>query len=228
MLSETPVNLDNPFFAVTRRFDLLFPLEESPNYEPSAGESVEALAQACAVSPEELAYELLLEDEGRSLLYLPLANYADSNLDAVRGMMLSEHTRLGLGDGGAHYGMVCDGGYPTFLLSHWTRDRKSDKFSLPWAIKSLTRDTAQVVGLNDRGIVAPGYKADLNIIDYEGLTLHRPHVVADLPNGGRRMIEEPEGYVATIVNGKVVYRNGVPTGELPGRLVRGPQESGAL
>ena len=224
LLSETPVDNGHPMFGIMRRFEAMFPIDVNPNYEPKPEESIAARASAAGVTPEELAYDLLLEDDGRALFLMPLANYADGDLEAVRAIMLNEDTIIGLGDGGAHYGVVCDAGYPTFMLTYWARDRAAGRLPLPWIVHALTQEPARAVGLNDRGVIAPGYKADINLIDYEGLKLHRPYSVRDLPNGGRRLTDVPEGYKATILSGKVTWRDGAPTGEMPGRLIRGVQE----
>src|SRR4029077_8841226 len=147
-------------------------------------------------------------------LYVILTNYAAGNLDCVLEMMRSNETVLGLGDGGAHYGMICDSGYPTFLLTYWSRDRRGARLPWPLAIKSLAHDPAAAVGLNDRGVIAPGYKADLNIIDFDALSLPAPVVVNDLPAGGRRLMQDAHGYVATIVSGEIIRRDGAATGKL--------------
>jgi N-acyl-D-aspartate/D-glutamate deacylase len=136
-------------------------------------------------------------------------------------MMLDKSTVLGLGDGGAHYGMISDASYPTFMLSHWTRDRIGQRLSLPWVVKALSRETAMTVGLQDRGLLAPGYKADINVMDYDKLKVRRPRVINDLPAGGRRLMQDAEGFVATIVSGTPIMRDGKATGAVPGRLVRG-------
>ena len=224
LLSETPVDNGHPMFGIMRRFQAMFPLDVNPDYEPRPEESVAARAAAAGVSPEELAYDLLLEDDGRALLIMPLANYANGDLEAVRAIMLNDDALIGLGDGGAHYGVVCDAGYTTFMMTYWTRDRASGRLPLSWVIHALTQQPAQAIGLNDRGVIAPGYKADVNVIDYEALKIFRPFSVRDLPNGGRRLTDVPEGYKATILSGKVTWRDGVPTGALPGQLVRGPRE----
>ena len=139
-------------------------------------------------------------------------------------MMRHPGAVLGLGDGGAHCGTICDGSYPTFMLTHWVRDRqRGERMSLSSVVKALSHDTARTVGLLDRGTITVGSKADLNIIDFDRLMLHAPEVARDLPSGGRRLVQRAEGYTATIVSGAVVYRDGIPTGALPGRLVRGPQ-----
>lgn len=223
LLGETPVDNGHPMFGVMRRFHAMFPLAADPDYEPGPEESIAARAAAAGVTAEEMAYDLLLEDDGRALFMMPLANYADGDLEAVRAIMLDEATTIGLGDGGAHYGVVCDAGYPTFMLTYWTRDRKEGRLPLPWVVHALTQEPAEAVGLYDRGVIAPGYKADINIIDYARLKLHRPYSVRDLPNGGRRLTDVPEGYRATILSGRITWRDGEPTGAMPGLLIRGTQ-----
>jgi N-acyl-D-aspartate/D-glutamate deacylase len=222
LVNETPRS-DNPFVkAVLRNFAKMFPLADPPNYEPKSEESLGAGAAARNLRPEELAYDWMLEDDGRALILFPFLNYAEDTLDPALAMMRHPHTVLGLGDGGAHVGMISDGSFPTSMLTHWTRDRtRGEKLPLEWVIKAQCRDTAEAVGLFDRGLVKPGYKADLNVIDYNRLTLRRPSVAYDLPAGGRRLVQHADGYEATIVAGQVVYREGQPTGALPGKLVRG-------
>jgi N-acyl-D-aspartate/D-glutamate deacylase len=224
LLNETPRS-DNPFVkAVLRNFAKMFPLGDPPNYEPKSEESLGARAAARNLRPEELAYDWMLEDDGKALILFPFLNYAEDTLDPALAMMRHPHTVLGLGDGGAHVGMISDGSFPTSMLTHWTRDRtRGEKLPLEWVIKAQCRDTAAALGLFDRGLVKPGYKADLNVIDYDRLTLHRPGVAYDLPAGGRRLVQRADGYAATIVSGQVVYREGQPTSALPGKLIRGPQ-----
>ena len=212
LLSEEPRS-DNPFVkAVLRNFAKMFPLRDPPDYEPTPDQSLGAQAQRAGKRPEELAYDWMLADDGRALILFPFLNYAEDNLEPSLAMMRHPNTILGLGDGGAHVGMICDGSFPTSMLTHWTRDRtRGPKLPLEWVIKAQCRDTATAVGLHDRGLLKPGYKADLNIIDYDRLTLHRPGVAYDLPAGGRRLVQRADGYVATIVSGAVTYRDGKPT-----------------
>ena len=204
-------------------FDRIFPFGDPPDYEPAASSSLAAQAVSRGVSAAELAYDLLLEDEGRAFLFAPFANYADYNLDACREMLDDPNTVVGLGDGGAHVSIISDGSFPTYLLTHWGRDRPQGRFDLAWLVKRQTSDTARAVGLLDRGVIAPGMKADLNVIDMAKLGLSAPVMSADLPAGGKRLLQRASGYVATVVSGVPVYRDGQATGALPGRLVRGPQ-----
>lgn len=227
LLSEAPMDPIAPLAVMGRHFERMFAFRDPPDYEPPLSQSIAARARAEGKSALELAYDLLLEENGHAKLYVILTNYAAGNLDCVLEMMQSSETVLGLGDGGAHYGMICDSGYPTFLLTHWTRDRHGARLPLPLAIKSLAHDPASAVGLNDRGVIAQGFKADLNIIDFAALRLPAPVVVNDLPAGGRRLMQDAHGYVATIVSGEIIRRNGVATGKLPGRLVRGAQQARA-
>ena len=209
---------------LAREFDHMFQLGDPPDYEQPLDQSIAAKAERLGVAPEALVYDLMLESDGRNNLYVTLCNYEFGSLDSSLQMMRHPGAVLGLGDGGAHCGTICDGSYPTFMLTHWVRDRRrGERLSLPLVVKWLSRDTAQAVGLLDRGIVARGYKADLNLVDFDRLLLHAPEVAYDLPSGGRRLVQRAEGYAATIVSGAVVHRSGVPTGLLPGRLVRGPQ-----
>lgn len=215
---------DFPLGDYVRAFDKMFLLGDPPQYEQPPERSISALAAGRGVSGEALAYDLMLENEGKNQLYLAMANFPDGNLDAAYAIMRHPDTVPGLGDGGAHCGTICDSSYSTFLLSYFARDRKrGELMGVPEAIRKLTSASARVVGLFDRGLIAPGYKADINIIDFDELQLHHPEVAYDLPGGGRRLIQRAQGYRATIVNGVPVYRDGVATGALPGRLVRGGQ-----
>jgi N-acyl-D-amino-acid deacylase len=210
-----------------QQFDRIFPLADDPDYEPSLADSIAGRAAAMGVPPAELAYDLLLEQGGKRQLYITISNYAEGNLDGMGEILLHPDTVMGLGDGGAHYGAICDASYSTHLLTHWVRDRARGRVKLPHAIRMMTRDTAELVGLKDRGVLAPGYRADINVIDLEHLRLHAPEVIFDLPAGGRRLTQRAEGYRVTMLAGEVVSREGVATGALPGRLVRGAQPAPA-
>ncbi|MEE2878649.1 MAG: amidohydrolase family protein [Pseudomonadota bacterium] len=224
-LLESRPDPDNAFAkSLLRNFGKLFVLDAVPDYEPTKDRTVEAIALERGVTNEEAALDILLEDDGQGMLYLPFLNYAQGSLDPSFQMLSSPATIPGLSDGGAHVGMICDGSFPTSMLTHWTRDRtRGDRFPVEWIIKRQTADTAHWMGLHDRGLLQPGYRADINIIDYDRLTLHRPEILRDLPAGGRRLMQRASGYTATIVAGQVVYRDGKPTGAKPGRLVRGAQ-----
>jgi N-acyl-D-aspartate/D-glutamate deacylase len=211
---------------LAREFDHMFILGDPPDYEQPLDQTIEARARRRGVTPTELAYDLLLENDGHNALYVTLCNYEYGSLDSSLAMMRHPGAVLGLGDGGAHCGTICDGSYPTFMLTHWVRDRtRGARMSLPSVVKALCHDTARTVGLDDRGTIAIGAKADLNVIDFDRLTLHAPTVAHDLPSGGRRLVQRADGYTATIVSGTPVYRDGAATGALSGRLVRGPQRA---
>ncbi|MEO0784105.1 MAG: amidohydrolase family protein [Pseudomonadota bacterium] len=228
LLMDEP-DADNPFVkSLLRQFGKLFTLGDPPDYEPTADRTVEAIAKARGQSNEEVALDLMLEKDGRGMLYLPFLNYAQGTLDPCREMLMSEAALPGLSDGGAHVGMICDGSFPTTMLTHWTRDRsRGERLPLEYVVRKQTRDTAAWVGLSDRGVLAPGYRADLNIIDYDRLELHTPTIQHDLPSGGRRLMQRASGYVATIVAGETILRHGTATGAKPGRLVRGAQAAPA-
>ncbi|MGA2951433.1 MAG: amidohydrolase family protein, partial [Caulobacteraceae bacterium] len=203
---------------------LLHILADPPDYEPGPETSVAVVAEARGVTPEDAALDHMLTNGGRGMLYAPFLNYAEGSLDAARELIVHPLTVPGLSDGGAHVGMICDGSFPTTLLTHWTRDRtRGPKLAVAEVVRMQARDTARLVGLNDRGVIAPGYRADLNVIDYDRLALHAPMVAYDLPAGGRRLTQRASGYAATIVAGQVTYREGEATKALPGRLIRGAQ-----
>ena len=196
-------------------------MTDPPNYEPNPEDSLNAQAIARGLDPWSYIYDVLLENNGRSLLYTPFANYAQNNLDCCRDMILHKDTVMGLGDGGAHVGTICDASFITSLITHWGRDRvRGEKIDLPTLIKCQSRDTARAVDLTDRGTLEPGMKADLNIIDFENLSVRLPEIVNDLPAGGARLQQRADGYLMTIVNGEPTYIEGEETDSLPGRLVR--------
>ena len=202
-------------------WDKIFPLGDPPDYEPSPEFSIAAQAEMKGMPPDELAYDLLLKNNGKNILYRPLSNYSYGNLDAVADMMEDPNSLVGLGDGGAHVGILSDASAMTYMITHWTRDRtRGRKVKLPWAIKRLTSDNAATLGLTDRGMIKIGKKADLNVINYEHLKINPPEVRYDLPAGGRRLVQTIEGYDATILSGHIVARHGKPTEFLPGKLVR--------
>ena len=227
LLREEPVYRNPQMLAFMRSVGNMFVLGDPPNYTPPAAERLDARAAALGLSPLELAYDLLVQGDGRTILFHPGANYTDCSDANMASMLRHEHTVMALGDGGAHYGLICDASYTTHALTYWTRDRAGERWPLPWAIRQLTDVPARLVGLGDRGRLAPGYKADLNVIDLDLLKVSAPHPVHNLPGGGRRLEQKAEGYRATVVGGQVTYRDGAFTGALPGRLVRGARSGPA-
>jgi N-acyl-D-aspartate/D-glutamate deacylase len=223
------VQHDDPLTAyVMSAFHKLFVLGDPPDYEPGPEKSVAAIAEREGRTPAEVLYDLMLEKDGRNMLLFPLLNYSDGNCDPIYEMIHHPRAALGLGDGGAHCGLICDASIPTFMLSHWVRDRKrGPKIPVELAIRRMTSDTARLYGLEDRGLVREGYKADLNVIDLDRVALHLPEMAYDLPAGGRRLLQKADGYRATIVSGEVVMQDGEPTGALPGQLIRGAQPAPA-
>jgi N-acyl-D-amino-acid deacylase len=202
----------------------LFPLGDPPDYEPAPDQSVAAVAAASGRSTDEVLYDLMLERDGKELLYLPILDYSAGNLNAVREMLVHPATVLGLGDGGAHCGVLCDASLPTFMLSHWARDRhRGEQLPVEQVVHLQTRRTAALYGFNDRGLLAPGYLADVNVMDHAALALEPPEMVYDLPASGKRLIQRAHGYLATVKAGVVVRENDQSTGQRPGRLLRGPQ-----
>jgi N-acyl-D-aspartate/D-glutamate deacylase len=224
ILAEEPGTKDRVTRYLVTNFAKYFRLGDPPDYEPAPETSIAARAQRAGKNAAELTYDLLLERNGREMLYVPFSNYASYNLDAVREMMTDSTTTLGLSDGGAHCGLICDASMPTYLLTHWVRDRsRGERLPVEFVVKRQTTDTAKLYGLNDRGTLRPGLKADVNAIDLDGLRLHAPEMVFDLPAGGRRLVQRVDGYKHTVVSGEVTYEDGKPTGAMPGRLIRGPQ-----
>jgi N-acyl-D-aspartate/D-glutamate deacylase len=204
-------------------FARMFPFGDPPDYEPPQSQSVEAIAAREGRTAEDVAYDMLVGDGGRNFLFTPLTNYAHYNLEPCREALEDRNVLTGLSDGGAHVGFISDGSFPTYLLQHWGRDRSSGRFPIEELVRKQTSDTAHAVGLLDRGVIAPGKKADLNVIDFDKLALQRPEMKFDLPAGGRRLLQQATGYTATIKSGQITYRHGQATGALPGTLVRGAQ-----
>ncbi|MEI4509426.1 amidohydrolase family protein [Sphingopyxis sp. CCNWLW253] len=223
LLAEQPEDPHDFFKYVVSDLDAMFVLGNPPNYNPSDDESIASRARAMDVDPKELIYDALLQRNGHEVLYRPMGNAEGDRFESSgRDLIKQDRTFPALGDGGAHYSMICDAAYTTYFLTYWVRDAKADRrIELPYAIRKLTSEPARAVGLNDRGLIRAGYKADLNVIDIERLHLYAPQAAYDLPGGGRRLTQRADGYEATIVSGVVTYRNGRSSGALPGRLVRG-------
>jgi len=199
------------------------------NYEPTPEESILARAEAAGKSGDEYAYDLLCQGDGKGFIYLPILNYADGNLAFLDALQSRDDRVNSLTDGGAHCGTICDAASPTFMLQHWVRDRKrGGKISLENAVKRQCRDTARLYGLDDRGVLAPGYMADINVIDMDAVKLGKPWLAFDLPAGGKRLLQKAEGYVCTIKGGVVTFKDGTWTGATPGGLIRGPQQAAML
>jgi N-acyl-D-aspartate/D-glutamate deacylase len=215
--------LDNLEFLSAR----MFPLSDPPNYEPAPEQSIHARAEARGVSVLEELYDQMLQDDGEAIIYFPIFNYNDGNLDTVHRMITHPASHLGLGDGGAHVGTIVDSAWSSFFLAHWTRDRSpkggnGDGAQIPIerAIQMMSADQADFLGLKDRGRLMPGLAADINVIDMKRLKVRRPHMIYDLPAGGRRLVQEAEGYIATLVGGVPILENDVMTGATPGKLLR--------
>lgn len=223
ILSEADDGFE-PFLALLgTRYEYFFPMPDSVDYEPAKDTSIAAIAAREDREPLDVFYDAMLDAGGRGLVYFPFGNYRDFDLEVVREMMNHEHSVYGLGDGGAHVGMICDASGPTTTLTHWGRDRPKDRFPLAKLVRFLSRAGAETVGLLDRGLLAKGLRGDVNVIDFDRLRVRTPKIQWDLPAGGRRFMQGADGYVANIVGGTVTYREGEPTGDLPGRLVRGQQ-----
>jgi N-acyl-D-aspartate/D-glutamate deacylase len=222
ILMEAATVPDNVRLAtITQHFHKYFPITDHANYEPLPEDSVAGIAASKGLSAAAVAYDMMLQDEGRQKFYFPLYNYTENNLDVVREMMMHPAALLGLGDAGAHCGYICDASYPTYLIKHWARERtRGPKIPIEFLVHAQTQRNSRALGMFDRGALVPGMKADINVIDFDELDLSAPQVVNDLPAGGRRLVQKATGYVATMVNGQVVMEEGVSTGALPGQLVR--------
>ena len=220
ILGEEPGEAVLPLMKMARRFEKMFRLGTQPDYEPDPETSIAAEAARRGITPEEVAYDALLEDGGQTKLWIALSGLRNGVLDDLRDLLVAPDFVIGLGDGGAHYGLICDASYPTFMLTHWVRDRERGRLPLPAVIRALSSTPAEMLGLADRGTLKVGLKADINVIDFDGLRLLAPDVKTDLPAGGRRLDQGASGYRYTIASGKIVRRNDTPTDELPGRLIR--------
>lgn len=202
----------------------MYPLGDPIDYEPPADKCILAQANAAGVRPEEFAYDTMMEREGKGIIYMPLLGYSNGDFEALREMMVHPNALFGLSDGGAHCGLICDASMPTYLLTHWARDRsRGERIPVEQLVHNQTRRTAEFFGMHDRGLIAPGMRADINLIDFEGLTIRPPEMVYDLPANARRLVQEVDGYRMIICKGEVIRENGKDTGAMPGRLVRGPQ-----
>ena len=221
LLNQEGVSINPLVDEIVTSYGKMFKLGEPANYEPDPKDSFESLALSSNMTPEEIAYEAMLEKEGRALIYHPLFNYQTGDLSLVEKMLKHPYTISGLGDAGAHCGAISDASFPTTLVQHWSRDRsRGGKLPLEQVIKMQTSETANLLGIKDRGVIEEGYKADINIIDYERLTLHEPEIINDLPAGGRRLVQKASGYDYTIVSGEIAFIKGEATGALNGRLIR--------
>ena len=221
LLQEKGVSINPLVDEIVTSYGKMFKLGEPANYEPDTKDSFKSLADSSNMTAEEIAYESMLEKEGKALIYHPLFNYQTGDLSLVEKMLKHPYTISGLGDAGAHCGAISDASFPTTLVQHWSRDRtKGEKLPLETVIKMQTSETANLLGIEDRGVIEEGYKADINVIDYERLTLHEPEIVNDLPAGGRRLVQKASGYDYTIVSGEIAFIKGEATGILNGRLIR--------
>ena len=221
LLSDNAVSINPLVDEIVNSYSKMFRLGEPANYEPDPEMSFESLANSSNMTAQEIAYDAMLEKDGRALIYHPLFNYQTGDLSLVEKMLKHPYTISGLGDAGAHCGAISDASFPTTLVQHWSRDRsRGTKLPLETVIKMQTSETANLLGIKDRGVLEKGYKADINIIDYEGLTLHEPEIINDLPAGGRRLVQKASGYDYTIVSGEVAFIKGEATGALNGRLIR--------
>jgi len=228
ILSEESVIKGGLMQNLPQLMNQVFPLGDTPNYEPNAEDSIAGIARAQGRNPMEVMYDLLVANEGKELFYQPLGGYQGFSLDAQKKLLEHPNVLFGLSDGGAHCGVIADAGMPTFIMTHWGRDRtKGDKMTLEFIVQALTSKTAEAFGMFDRGRIREGWMADINVIDFETMRLYRPEAIFDLPAGGRRLVQRAGGYDVTIKAGQVIFRNGEHTGALPGKLVRRSNEARA-
>jgi N-acyl-D-amino-acid deacylase len=220
--------LPGPIGMVAAGWKRMFPLGDPVEYEPAEDQCLAAIAKREGREPREVAYDLLMQNEGKGIIYLPLLGYSNGSLDDIREMMMHPQSIFSLSDGGAHCGLICDASVPTYLLTHWARDRKrGERIPIEFLVHNQTQRTAEFYGLEDRGVVAAGMKADINLIDFDQLTIHAPEMVYDLPAEGRRLIQQVDGYRLTVCSGEVIFEDGQPTDARPGKLIRGPQAAPA-
>ena len=223
LLADQP-DMSKSLTGLANRFDKMFPLGDPPNYEPGPEDSVAARAKAKGITPQEFVYDALLEQNGKALLFVPVAAYALGSLDILHEQLSHPRTTASLSDGGAHVASISDASFTSFMLTHWVKGRtRGARLPLEEVIRLQTSEPASLYALNDRGVIAPGRKADINIIDLDALHLPAPYMAYDLPAGGKRMLQKVRGFRYTIVNGEVIVQDGMMTAALPGKLVRGPQ-----
>jgi N-acyl-D-amino-acid deacylase len=221
---QKAAQFDSRLAYLTQSFHKMYALGVSPEYEPAQENSIASISSRNGQSPLDVAYDILMSEDGKGIIYFPSFNYAYNDLSQLHTQLQHPKTMMSLADGGAHCGYICDVSMPTYMLTHWARDRKrGPTLPLELMVKRQTQDTAQIYGMKDRGVLKPGYLADINIIDFDNLSLPSPYVAFDLPAGGRRLVQTADGYLATIKTGQVIMENGEKTGALPGKLVRGPQ-----
>lgn len=221
---EQALEHDSRLAYLTQSFQKMYALGTEPDYEPASEQSIAAIAQSNNRSPLEIAYDMMMAQDGKGIIYFPSFNYAYNDLSQLHTQLQHPRTMMSLADGGAHCGYICDVSMPTYMLTHWARDRKrGPTLPLELMVRRQTLDTARIYGMKDRGLLQAGYLADINIIDFDKLRLPPPYVAFDLPAGGRRLVQTAEGYIATIKSGQTTMRNGERTGALPGKLMRGPQ-----
>lgn len=223
VLADEP-DMGKSLTGLANRYDKMFPLGDPPNYEPTRDESIAGRAKAKGISPQEFAYDVLLEQDGKALLFVPVAAYAQGNLDILREQLSHPRTTASLSDGGAHVASISDASFTSFMFTHWVKGRtRGARLPLEEVVRLQTSEPATIYSLNDRGVIAPGRKADINIIDLDAMYLPAPYMAYDLPTGGKRMLQKVDGFRYTIVNGEIIVRDGVMTEAMPGRVVRGPQ-----
>jgi len=221
LLSEQPATEQRAAVHLATAWNQMYRLGDPPDYEPPSEASALATAARVGCTPAEMVYDWLLEDDGKAMIFSPLGSYVDHNHDAIREMLTHPASVVGLGDGGAHCGLICDASFPTYLLTHWARDRsRGERIPVEQVIHKQTQATAEVYGMTDRGVLAAGMLADVNVIDHDGLHLHAPHMVNDLPAGGKRLLQDVDGYVATVKSGSVTFDDGEATGIRTGRTLR--------